>query len=254
MSERFYCDSPLPDKCDAFTLSGTEGHHLVRVMRKRAGDALVLFDGTGREFDAVIQSVGRDSAELSIESIQHVDRERPQRIHLAVAIPKGDRQKVLLEKAVEIGVHRLIPLQTERSQQSYSAKSLERWQRYVIEASKQCRRNRLMQIGEISDFPKLATDEGETSRWIAHPYEAPLEEAQSNQAQPNQAQPNQAEPNHDLPPPPSDDVMIAIGPEGGFTEREVEMAIENGWRPLNLGPRILRVETAAIAAVCRFES
>lgn len=252
MSDRFFVQPCIPNDIDQVTLDGSEGHHLARVMRAKIGDSVSLFDGSGFEFDGVIKDIKRDRVDLSIESRTEVNRERAERIHLAVALPKGDRQKTVIEKSVELGVHRLIPLKTDRSQQAYSDKSADRWTRYVIEASKQCRRNRLMEIAnpiEMGELVKARTEFescGDFECWISHPRDA--EGADTVDSLSNTTS---------IATPASGgtrDILIAIGPEGGFTSDEFRAAMEQGWRRLDLGPRILRIETAALAAVCQFDS
>jgi 16S rRNA (uracil1498-N3)-methyltransferase len=227
MSRRFFVD--LPVDSDAATLTGPEAHHLVNVMRGQVGDRVALFDGSGFEFDAEITDVGRSTIELKIVDRREVDRELALRLTVGVAIPKGDRQRWLIEKLVELGVTKLVPLVTSRSVVQPSGKALDRLRRAVIEASKQCGRNRLMEIAEanrITDY--LSSVPGNTIALFAHPAE-------------------------DIAPAPrtipSDgcDVMIAVGPEGGFTDDEVALAGQHDWRSVSFGPRILRTETAAVA-------
>ena len=117
-------------------------------MRAKAGTRVTLFDGSGWEFDAVVQRTGRSEVELAIAGRQEIDREARIAVTLGVALPKGDRQKWLVEKVVELGVARLVPLETERGVAQPVENALERLRRGVIEASKQCGRNRLMEIAE----------------------------------------------------------------------------------------------------------
>jgi 16S rRNA (uracil1498-N3)-methyltransferase len=195
----------------------------------------LLFDGSGREFPAVIDRVGHGEVRLTILDRQEVDRELPIRLMLAVALPKGDRQKWLVEKAVELGVQRLIPLKTERSVAQPVAQALARLQRSVIEASKQCGRNRLMQIAQPQNWPDLvATTRDIPTRILAHP------EGQARATERGH------QPQAPLAAALSDPVLLAVGPEGGFSAEEIALAVDAGWRVVDLGPRILRVETAAI--------
>jgi len=217
--------SALPIQGSLVKLDGDEAHHLARVMRAKPGEAITLFDGTGVEFQATIEAVSSKQVELRIESQREVDRELPRRLTLAVALPKGDRQRYLVEKLVELGVARLVPLETRRGVAKPTESAVERLRRAVIEASKQCGRNRLMEIAEGTDwraFAPLSAEQGQ--RFLAHPA---------------------AEGAPPTPLPATGDVIVAIGPEGGFDDDEVRLALEHGWLPLDLGPRILRVETAA---------
>jgi len=213
-------------------LAGPEAHHLAHVMRAAVGDEITLFDGSGREFRARIERVGRSEIEASILETLAVDRELTVRVTLAVALPKGDRQAWLVEKAVELGVTRLIPLQTMRGVAQPVDKALERLRRGVIEAAKQCGRNRLLEIAPSQSWTELV---GSTPRNIWRGFAHPGGQirlgsiAASSTAGPR-----------------IDDCILGIGPEGGFTDEEVATAQAAGWHSIDLGSRILRVETAAI--------
>ena len=224
MSERYYCDHPIQGDCA--TLAGSEAHHLLHVMRATLGEQVTLFDGSGVEFRAEITSTSRSGAELAILDRVDVDRELPFHLTVAAALPKGDRQKWLVEKLTELGVSRLVPLVTTRSVAEPTFGATTRLQRSVIEACKQCGRNRLMTIAESTPWEKLVGIEGCASRWLAHPTGMPLS-----------SQPSAFE----------GGIVIAVGPEGGFSDQEVEFARNSGWHIVSLGTRILRVETAAVA-------
>jgi 16S rRNA (uracil1498-N3)-methyltransferase len=226
MTDRYYAETPISGP--AAKLTGPEAHHLIHVMRASPGSRVILFDGSGAEFTARVERVGRAEVELTILSRTDVDRESSPKLTLGVSLPKGDRQKWLVEKTVELGVRRFVPLATARSVAQAGPKALARLRRTVIEASKQCGRNRLMEITEPqswSDF--LAATQAVPCRLLAHPSD---ETSRSVPATPDTA-------------------VLAVGPEGGFTPDEVAQATASGWRPINLGPRILRVETAAILLI-----
>lgn len=229
MTQRYFCDAVITGSRAA--LSGGEAQHLARVMRARAGDVVVLFDGSGAEFSARIDRIGKSAVELSIVERREVDRELPFSLTLAVALPKGDRQRWLVEKAVELGVTRLVPLVTARGVADGRA-AVDRLRRAVIEASKQCGRNRLMEIAAPQAWSDLAgdVDGPQTMRLFAHPTNA-ADIATQAAAHVECAK----------------SVAISVGPEGGWTDDEVAVARNYGWRFVDLGPRILRVETAAIA-------
>ena len=232
MADRYYVDQPIafePGGATRVTLAGSEAHHLIHVMRATVGTSVTLFDGGGAEFPAEVQRVGRAEIELAVLQRDEVDRELARYVTLAVALPKGDRQRWLVEKAVELGVAELIPLATTRSVAQPVRHALDRLRRAVVEASKQCGRNRLMRIAEPIDLPALiAATREEPHRWLAHPgFSDDTEE-------------------HPLPMPGAR-VFMAVGPEGGFTAEEVALAAAAGWQPIHLGSRILRTETAALA-------
>jgi 16S rRNA (uracil1498-N3)-methyltransferase len=224
MSHRFFVESPIEG--DSCHLSEDEAHHLTRVMRAGVGDEITLFDGSGWEFFGRIVEVGKRSAQLAIVSRRQVNRELPFPLTIAVALPKGDRQKFLVEKLVELGVARLIPLETARGVAQAGEASQERLTRAVIEASKQCGRNQLMKVSHPLDMAGLIA--GTTSsalRLVCDPRGEPLRDFQAA----------------------SGDLLAAIGPEGGFSDQELSTFDKAGWDRVSMGPRILRIETAALA-------
>jgi 16S rRNA (uracil1498-N3)-methyltransferase len=224
MSDRYFVETPITGV--HASLTGPEARHLARVMRAQRGDQVILFDGSGMECLAEITEIRRDEVEFDVLSRDAVDRELPFGLTLAVALPKGDRQKWLIEKAVELGVTRVIPLRAERSVVQPGEGALQRMSRWVIDASKQCGRNRLMDIAPPQTWPDLLETSGDIPlRLIAHPG------SEDETGGPLLS--------------PTSDVLAAIGPEGGFTDDEVAAARDAGWRAIDLGPRILRVETAA---------
>jgi len=223
MADRYFSEQPIT--ADRATLDGSEAHHLIHVLRAKPGGRVTLFDGSGAEFVAEIAKTLRSSVELDILERNEIDRELPFELTIGVALPKGDRQRWLVEKAVELGVSRIVPLRTARSVAQPVDKALSRLRRSVIEASKQCGRNRLMAIEPAQDWSAFVTAEaGAAVRLLAHPghdEKLPLRQMFGG-------------------------AMLAVGPEGGFIDDEVQLAIEAGWRTVSLGPRILRIETAAI--------
>jgi 16S rRNA (uracil1498-N3)-methyltransferase len=153
MADRYFSDEPLQG--EAVTLRGSEAHHLLHVMRAKAGAEIIVFDGHGGEWWAEITKLGRAEVELALRKHRAVERELAAEFTLAVALPKGDRQRWLIEKAVELGVSRVIPLTTARSAAS-AAEPPAKLCRYVIEASKQCGRNRLLEIAKPQPWADLA--------------------------------------------------------------------------------------------------
>jgi len=230
MSERFFVAEPIASQ--KVKLLGDEARHLAAVMRLAPGDEVTLFDGTGPEFTARITEVAKHSVHCDIIARLDVSRELPYELSLAVALPKGDRQKWLVEKITELGVTRLIPLITERGVAQPVEAALERLHRGVIEASKQCGRNRLMEIAAPLAANELFQSPGlPRVRLIAHPADQDKNAFRLPGG------------DSDLP----RDFIAAIGPEGGFTPKEIDCAVAAGWQTFSLGSRILRVETAAIA-------
>ena len=179
MADRYFVETPI-DGSQA-RLVGTEAHHLIHVMRGKVGEQITLFDGLGAEFLCRVDQVGRSDVGLSVISRHEFDRESSLPLTLAVALPKGDRRRWLVEKAVELGVTRLVPLETERSNDRETSAASVRLRQTVIEASKQSGRNRLMEIDEArswSDY--LAEAPAAAERWIAHPQEKGTEKGTCN--------------------------------------------------------------------------
>ncbi len=249
MSDRFF-HLALAGR-DAVTLDGAEAHHLIHVLRAKPGRAVVLFDGSGWEFRGRVEEVERSTVQVSIVDGAHVDRELPIRLVLGVALPKGERQKWLVEKATELGVAQLVPLVTERGVAQPTSDALKRLERAVIEASKQCGRNRLMEIGEPEKWESFAAaatrqktggkgqgagsltsaDSASLVRVFGHPGGTALSSLAARALRGAR------------------EIEVAVGPEGGFTDQEAESAVAAGWLAVDLGKRILRVETAALALV-----
>ncbi|MBA2114549.1 16S rRNA (uracil(1498)-N(3))-methyltransferase [Bremerella alba] len=223
MSERFFIEHP--SATEEVTFDEAESQHLAKVMRANVGDMVVGFDGKGTEFQIELTSVGKKKVVGTVRSQEEVSREASRRLTLAVALPKGDRQRWLVEKCVELGVARLVPLLTKRGVAQPVEKAIDRLRRAVIEASKQCERNHLMQVGQGQSLEEVLASRPAAS-FLLHPSGEAI--------------------HHDAIVPASE-VLAIIGPEGGFTDEEVAEAAQHGCQVVSLGPRILRVETAALA-------
>lgn len=231
MSRRFY----LPQAFDVprLVLEGAEAHHLLHVLRLGVGQDVILFDGRGIEALARIESVSQSTAELQIQELRTAATETPVPIILGTAVPKGDRFGWLVEKATELGVARLVPLNTQRSIVEPGAGKLEKMRQTVVAASKQSGRSRLMEIGAPTSWREFVEREfSEGDAFIAHPSGELLDQKFVAPARP---------------------IVVAIGPEGGFTEAEVAFACEHGGKLVCLGPRVLRIETAALVMAAFFD-
>lgn len=226
MAERFYVNCPLQP--GLLTLEGAEAHHVV-VYRLRPGDAVCLFNGDGQEYPAHIVRVARRDVELDVLPPVRAERELPARLWVAAPLPKGDRAQFLIEKLTELGVQRFVPLQTARSVVHPGEAKVQKLERYVIEASKQCGRNVLMEVDSLATWEDFCIRADlPAKRVVAHP--------------------NGADQMAWV----SEDTVLAVGPEGGLTDQEIDRGRQAGWKVAGLGPRILRIETAAIAlaALC----
>jgi len=230
MADRFFVDTPPPVPGEV-VVTGPDAHHMTAVRRFAAGDRVTLFCGDGHEYAAEVVGVGKKSVTLTIVGAASVDREPPFPVVVASALPKGDRADYLIEKLVEVGATRFIPMATGRSVVVPKDTKTGKFERAVIEASKQCGRNRLMAV----DAPKpwavlMGMPDLPAARFVLHTADAvPAATIRREEL--------------------TGGVAFAVGPEGGFAPDEVAAAVAAGWRPLSFGPRVLRVETAAVAAV-----
>lgn len=228
MTVRYFVPQ-FPSHGGPIALPEAEAHHASTVMRVQPGDQVTLFDGEGSEANAKVASVSRKAVICDAEAKTYLPRRNQSTIEIAVAMPKGDRSRDLVERLTELGVDRLIPIHCQRSPWAISDGAIQKWNRVMIEACKQCRRNHIMQIAspcQASTYLIQPTQAGQ-HRWFAHP---------GGQQAATIATPAAANIQY----------QIAIGPEGGFTDQEAELAIAAGWDAIGLGERIYRIETAAI--------
>ncbi|MCK4685255.1 MAG: 16S rRNA (uracil(1498)-N(3))-methyltransferase [Pirellulales bacterium] len=225
MSHRFFL-SQTPTE-DTARLEGDEARHLARVMRAKTGDTVELFDGQGTSWTATVQAIQRNHVSLRLDQKQSETIYHKPIITLAVALPKGDRQKWLIEKITELGTDSLVPLTTTRSVAEPTAAAISRLQRGVIESCKQSGRNRLLEITQPQSLHNLLTTSSASLRILACPDGTPMQSILLK---------------------PIDNILIAIGPEGGFTDDEIRTANASGFAQMSLCQNILRIETAAIAA------
>ncbi|MEI6239357.1 MAG: RsmE family RNA methyltransferase [Planctomycetia bacterium] len=224
MSERFFlAEPPAAGRAE---LVGDEARHLSRVLRAQVGDTVVVFDGRGAAWPARIATIGRDRVGLDVGP-PLATAAPPLPLTLAVALPKGDRQKWMVEKLTELGCARLVPLATTRGVAEATPAAIERLGRAAIEACKQCGRDTLLEIAPPATLAAVfaARAPGVLSL-VADPAGEPLGPLLAGHA---------------------DAVVALVGPEGGFTVEELAAAEAAGCRRTSLAPHILRVETAAIA-------
>ncbi len=225
--ERFLLRQPL--QLATVELDGSEAHHLLHVLRAKVGDHLGLFNGDGDEALAEIVNIRKRSAELRILEAWTVPPD-PRELTLAVALPKGDRARWLIEKATELGVTRIIPLRTQRSVVEPGESKLDKLEQTIIAACKQCGRSRFLRLSPLTAMVNVLKSSVCDLTLIAHP-NAPLSVSQAFSRTIERARAT----------------LILIGPEGGFTDDEFSSAVASGATPVSLGPFLLRIETAAIA-------
>jgi 16S rRNA (uracil1498-N3)-methyltransferase len=222
---RFYC--PDPPRDGRLQLNADESRHLTRVCRLGEGDCIEVFDGRGSVAIAQVLAVGAGCVELRVEADWLREDPPPISLTLATAVPKGDRFNWLIEKATELGVERLIPLVTNRSVVDPRGSKLGRLRRSIIEASKQCRRARLMVLDDPIEWTTLIASFPGATRFLADPAGSP---------------PRQ------WPVIPRDGAaVLAVGPEGGLTSSERDLALGSGWFGIRFSLNTLRIETAGLA-------
>ncbi len=239
---RFYL--PQLTQSPTCILDGAEARHATSVLRLKAGQTICLFDGLGHQAYATIVSASKSHLELEIQSLESPANELSRELRLVIALPKGDRQRTLVDAATELGVTHFIPLVTERGVAQPTDNALERLRRAVIEASKQCGRNYLMQVlapvsvNECAQWlnPNSASTTANSHlSVVAHPYNEGTPPVALSQLLTTVRK----------------DTTIVIGPEGGLESSEVQSLLQTGYQPATLGPRILRIEIAGLAAVAQ---
>lgn len=215
-------------------LSAQAGQHLARVLRMRAGGELVLFDGRGGEYRARISAVSGDRVSVEIRGFDPVERESPLRVTLLQGVSRGERMDWTIQKATELGVQRIIPVANTRSVVKLKGERAERrqahWQAVAAGACEQSGRNRLPEIAEVCSLEQAC------QQVLSLPGKLML--AADGAMAPAL-----------LDPAPHDACCLAVGPEGGHTPAERALLLDHGFKPLRLGPRVMRTETAGLAAL-----
>ena len=230
---RFLLSDRLADK---MIVAGGEAHHMLRVLRLAAGDQVVVVDPVGQAAVARITQASDTEVFLSMETMLEEEREAPITIRLAQGLPKSDKMDFIVQKALELGISEIIPMEADTSVVRYDAAKQqnrrERWQKIAAEAAKQCQRTIVPNVAAVQDLAKLlAATGGETQIIVLYEGQVPLGLKQVLREKPG------------------NDYLLIIGPEGGLSSREVQLAQERGAAIVTMGPRILRTETAALAAI-----
>lgn len=229
---RVYVDAALESGA-RLVLSGSAAGHLTRVLRLRPGATLTLFNGQGGEYAASIERVQKSKVTVAVGEHQPLERESPFPLTLAQGVSRGERMDLVVQKATELGAARLVPVLTERSivrlDEERSDRKSSHWRAIAIAACEQCGRNRLPEVtlpARLAEF--LRASPAEDTRLLLSP-----EATQRIEDVPR----------------PQRGATVLIGPEGGLTAEEQQSALANGFVAVRLGPRVLRTETAAIAAL-----
>ena len=229
---RFYCPQPLAIGA-MFDLPASLAHH-VQVLRLTAGDHVTLFNGDGGEYTATLTAIDRKSATVDVKTFSPREAELPYALTLAQALPESSKMDWIVEKAVELGATALQPLAAQRCVVRLSAERAARrqlhWHAIAVAAAEQCGRNRILHLGEPADFGSYVTQQDLHRRILLSP------QAETSLSHWARHQPAQS-------------VALMIGPEGGFSDTEERLAIENGALCLSMGARVLRTETAGLAAL-----
>jgi 16S rRNA (uracil1498-N3)-methyltransferase len=244
MIPRIYCP-PIPEENSAIELADDTIRYLRNVLRLGPGDEVLFFDGTGWEYRGVIDRLEGRGGAVRIVARQRVFIETPVRITLAQALPKGDKMEFIVQKATELGAVRIIPFRSSRTiprrTEERAAKRLERWRRIAAEAAEQCGRADVPEITETLPFPEALGKAGPGAVKILF-WEAEMERSIREVLKSDEARS-------------AKEFFLVVGPEGGLSGEEAEIARQSGFLLASLGRLILRVETAALAilAILQYE-
>lgn len=228
---RIFTDSRLAvgGQCQ---LDDNAANHVGRVLRMQAGQALLLFNGDGQDYHATITEAGKKHVQVAVTEAAENETESSLRVVLAQTLSKGDRMDYAVQKAVEMGVSEIVPLTTERCDVKLKGdredKRLRHWQQVAISAAEQCGRARVPEIQPVMTV----------QQWLEHARACDLRLVLHHRTERSL---------NTLEKPSS--IALMIGPEGGLTAEEIALAEDNGFLPVALGPRVLRTETAPVAAI-----
>jgi 16S rRNA (uracil1498-N3)-methyltransferase len=227
---RIHCDLRLGPGAQ-FSLAPEAAQHVGKALRLKAGDALTVFDGRGGEYEATIQRIERDRVDVKVGAWRDVEVEAELAIGLVQGLPEADKMDWIIQKSVELGVAWIQPLVCDRSVVRLSGERAARreahWRRVAVAACEQTGRNRIPEVRPILGFQSWIAMPASAERWMLAPGEAPL----ASKARPEGP------------------IELLIGPEGGLSDRERELAVLQGCQAVGLGSRVLRTETAPIAAL-----
>lgn len=222
-------------------LDETASGHLLRVLRLKPGAPLIIFNGKGGEYEATLSATEGHAAIVTLGKFTEASRESPLSITLAQGISRGERMDYTLQKSVELGVSRIVPLETEFSQVRLDGARLERrcqhWGGIIAHAGEQCGRTRLPELAPVMPLSTWLSSAVPTDSGLRLVLDPAGDIALSQ-----------------LPAPPAGRVTLLVGPEGGLSEKEIGQAQRAGYRGLRLGPRILRTETAGITALAALQT
>jgi len=221
----------------SITLEPDAANHVGRVLRLNIDAPIILFNGQGGQYDAVLVEAGKKRVVAKIIDFQDITLESPLTIHLGQGISRGDKMELTIQKAVELGVNQITPLFTERCGVKLSgerlAKKVSQWQKIVISACEQCGRNTIPTINQPTSL----------EQWLAQP----SDELKLN------LHPRASYSINSLPEP-IHGIRLVIGPEGGLSDVEIEQASQSGFDEVLIGPRVLRTETAGLTVISALQT
>ncbi len=220
-------------------ITGSDVNHIKNVLRMKPGEEIAVSNGVdGKEYRCGIMSIEEDKIVCELRFIKEDGMELPSRVYLFQGLPKGDKMELIIQKAVELGVHEIIPVATKRCvvklEEKKAAVKIARWQGIAEAAAKQSKRRIVPQVSNVMNF-KEAIERAAGMDVKLIPYEL-AEEMEKTKSLIGGLQPGQ-------------DIAVFIGPEGGFEESEISLAFEAGIEPVTLGKRILRTETAGFTVM-----
>jgi len=219
------------------SLAPEPSRHIARVLRMGVGDALVLFDGSGGEYPADILAIGKKQVEVRTGNHRATECESPLHIHLGIAISRGERMDWIVQKSTELGVGAISPLFTEHTGVKLAGeraeKKIEHWRQVAISACEQCGRNRLPAVHHPLPLGHWTESTEAERKFVLH--------HRASESPPGVGRDPST-------------VALLVGPEGGLSEEEIAAAERAGFASLRLGPRVLRTETAPLAAIALLQS
>jgi 16S rRNA (uracil1498-N3)-methyltransferase len=227
---RIHCDLRLGPGAQ-FALAPEAAQHVAKALRLKAGDAITVFDGRGGEYEATIQRIDKERVDVKVGAWRDAEAESNLRIGLAQGLPEADKMDWIIQKSVELGVGWIQPLVCDRSVVRLSGERAARreahWRRVAVAACEQSGRNRIPEVRPTLGFQSWIAVPGVGPRWMLVPGSTPIASKS----------------------PPQGPFELLIGPEGGLSERESDLARSQGCEAVSLGPRVLRTETAPLAAL-----
>lgn len=235
MAHRFFV-APEKIEGDTIEITGEDVRHIVKVLRLKNGDEVIIADGTGQEYYGKLAAAKKERVTVKVERKAFAASEPPVKVTLLQGIPKGDKMELIVQKCTELGIFRIVPVAAARTIVQLSPEKarnrVERWQRVAEEAAKQSQRAIIPCVEEVRTVEAAISKFGQGLMLV------PWEEERSRTMKEVLQQHGQAK-----------DVTLLIGPEGGLEASEVELAMSQNAVPVTLGPRILRTETAGWAAL-----